>query len=331
MNFKRTTLTFISEFCQAVYRLVTGIILLISFDAKAFEMRDDYTIAVSKLAEIARVKQEDLLHTNRNHRFYLHKEKKQCVVLMLHGLFQSPLDQRGISEHFFKLGCNVVAPLLAGHWEKNELAFHKISSRSWVEQSQKFLDLSLNLGGNLFIIGHSTGGLLGFNLARRNPEKIKGLVLISPALQLTNKTILLSLWGAFFDLNRTGNTIFDPDYDSYKKPARAGYLVVQLNQTLFGTDERRRWQMYRTFKTPTFIFSTEDDETISHDTLLKFHQLNRKLISIYAFNKGAGVFHDNIQRGPIDVVQGAPSSWTNPFFNDLLSKTTAFVFGQIHP
>ena len=42
-------------------------------------------------------------------------QSKDCVVIVVHGLYQSPRDMRGLAENMFEAGCNVIAPRLAGH------------------------------------------------------------------------------------------------------------------------------------------------------------------------------------------------------------------------
>lgn len=325
MHLKLNRIVSVSIFCQTVYRLFAVFIILVPIQSHALESNNDFAVTVSKLVKMAQTKQDDLLHSNRNHKFYLHRQKQSCVVVLLHGLFQSPLDHRGLSEHFFKLGCNVVVPLLAGHWEKNELAFHQMKYLNWIEQIQELVELAQNLGENVFLVGHSAGGLLAFNIANQYPEKIKALILFSPALQLTAKTIFLTELGSLLNLNQLGNTFIDQDYDTYKKPAQAGVLVMQLNQSIFGISNNKRQQLYQNFKTPTLIFSTEDDDTISHQTLYDFQQANPQFISLITYKRGSGVFHDNIQRGPLDVVPAAPLTWQNPFYDNLLLKTADFL------
>lgn len=325
MNIRLNKINSISLYCQTVYKLVAALFCLIPLIGQAADTNFGYAITVSKLARMAEAQQDDILHSNRNHKIYLHGQKQKCVVLQLHGLFQSPLDQQGVSEHFFKQGCNVVAPLLAGHWQKNESAFHQMSYSNWIQQTQELFELALNLGESLILVGHSTGGLLAFNIANQYPEKVKALILFSPALKLTPKTILLTRLGRFFNLRQQEKTGIDQDYDNYKKPARAGVLVMQLNRSIFGPNDDNRKLLYQNFKTPTLLFSTEDDDVISHRTLVDFQKANPKIVSLVSYSQGAGVFHDNIQRGPLDVVPLAPVTWQNPFYDKLLLKTSDFL------
>lgn len=320
-----------SLYCQTVYKLVAALLVAIPLMGQAADSTLDYEMTVSKLVWMAEAQQTEILHSNRNHKIYLHGRKQKCVVLQLHGLFQSPLDQRGVSDYFFKKGCNVVAPLLPGHWQRNESAFHQLSHSDWIRQTQELVELALNLSENLILVGHSAGGLLAFNIAYQHPERVKALILFSPALQLTPKTVFLTRLGHLFNLSRRGKTGIDHDYDNYKKPACAGVLLMQLNRSIFGPNDDNRQLIYQNFKTPTLIFSTEDDDVISHRTLVDFQKANPKIVSLYSYPQGTGVFHDNIQRGPLDGASMAPLAWQNPFYDKLLLEMSHFLHPLITP
>ena len=88
---------------------------------------DLYLQSISQLIQTSHENESKILFESRNQRIYLHGIKKKCVVINLHGLYQSPKDQRGIAEYFFNSGCNVISLLLAGHWAKDPRAFNQMN------------------------------------------------------------------------------------------------------------------------------------------------------------------------------------------------------------
>ena len=284
-----------------------------------------YSHAIAQLQQKFANNEQKLLFQSRNHRVYLHGEKKDCVVINLHGLYQSPKDQQEIAEYFFKSGCNVISPLLVGHWEQNETAFSEIGFEAWISQIEEILKIALNLGEKIILAGHSNGGLVAFNIAARNPSLISALVLFSPALKLTKTTLWLAEVGSTLNLFSNKKTGIDFEYDHYKKPAYAGLLVRNLINSTFGESEQDRKNVYLNFKTPALIFSTAEDDVISNDEILETQKLNPHIFKVIAYGKGSGVYHDNIQRGAKDVVINAPKSWVNPHLPELQSIISQFL------
>jgi alpha-beta hydrolase superfamily lysophospholipase len=309
--------------CRTVYFVVVFLILFTPTTGLPIELSYENTVSV--LVERATRKTPELLFENRNQKLYLYKEKQKCVVLLLHGLYQSPIDQIGLAEHFFNLGCNVVAPLLEGHWEKNKNAFYLIDEQTWIQQVEAYFGLVKNLGDKVFISGHSTGGLLGFYLALKHPKEIAALVLFAPALKLLNKTIWLAQLGGLFNLVDPKTTNIDLDYDLYEKPAHAGVLVHKLNQLIFERDQSKRREQYKNYSVPTLIFSTKADGVISHDEILQFKAMKCDLVKLYSYSQDSGIYHDNIQRGPLDVVAGAPLFWMNSEFEAVKTSISEFL------
>lgn len=270
-----------------------------------------------------------LLFESRNQRIYHHGTKQPCAVLMLHGLYQSPKDQESLAQHFYKMGCNVLAPLLKGHWARDPQEFYKISEIDWILQSEASLQKVLELGDKILVVGHSTGALLALHLGLLYPEKINSLILFSPAIKLRYTTRVLSEFGALWGLDRMGKTGIDFEYDSYKKPAIAGVYVNRLIAQIFLNNESTRTSIYKSLRIRTLIFSTEEDDVISHSEILALKNKNSERVELMEFPRFSGVFHDNIQRGPLDVVSNSPKSWQNPFFKSVLEEIDRFLANSL--
>lgn len=253
-----------------------------------------------------------LLFASRNTQILHHGKPSECVVLNLHGLYQSPKDQFGMAQEFFKRGCNVYSPLLKAHWRNDRRAFHNISGEHWRYQVRESLKTARKLGRNVFLVGHSTGGLLALDLSLHFPEQIAGAILLAPAIKLHESVLSYIFWGSIFDVYRYNRSGWDPEYDNYAKPACAGKKVQEIIDGLF--QDNKMEQSLAQLKVPTLVIFTENDDTVDHKALQKWSK-NKSLQTEFLFyTADQHVFHDNIQRSINDIPKGAPQAWANPYF-----------------
>src|SRR5512143_1445014 len=103
------------------------------------------------------------------------------AVLLLHGLTGSPFEVRYLAERLAEAGMRCRAPRLAGHPDPRLLA--RTRWRDWVAGAR---DELLRLGGarRTFVVGCSMGALVACALAHDHPDRVQGLVLLAPALEL---------------------------------------------------------------------------------------------------------------------------------------------------
>jgi esterase/lipase len=267
----------------------------------------------------------DLLFPSRNGVILHHSNFTPCAVLLLHGLYQSPQDEKTLSNYFFHRGCNVYAPLLKGHWDKDSNVFHKMSPQDWELQVLRCFQQVQNLGENIFIVGHSTGGLLAWQLAhhvsenQRSFNAIAGLILFAPALELRPRVKLMAHLGGLLRLGRFNTSGMDSEYDQYYKPAQAGVLVSQTIAQIRSRD-------FSNFQAPRMmIFTTELDDTISIRPIEKIKKQFQTQVQWTHYPFEAQIFHDSIQRGELDVPEGAPTQWIHPNFNSILEQITLWM------
>lgn len=264
-----------------------------------------------------------LLVPSRNLQLKHYYKKTSCVAVVFHGLFQSPKDMQTLINNFHEKQCNVVAPLLAGHWRKNSAAFDKINFNSWKQQGLSTLKAASQLGEKIILVGHSTGGLLAFSLALEHSKtyNITGLVLFSPALKLTNTVRLFSKYGSMLGLNSNSVSTSNAqsEYDMQLRPAVAGLHVQKFIDSIFQNDSARE-TVYKTLHVPTLLISTENDVTIDHTEVVKMQAAQPNLFKLIKYQKDGPIQHDNIQRTALDLEPNAPKEWSNPFFADVLSE-----------
>lgn len=113
------------------------------------------------------------------------KANKQIGVLLIHGftsfrasleILIPELEKKDIPWHY---------PILAGHNTKPEDMEGK-TWEDWQDDVESGLKYLLPVCEQVVIIGLSMGALLALELAEKYPNKIKGLILLSPALKFRN-------------------------------------------------------------------------------------------------------------------------------------------------
>jgi pimeloyl-ACP methyl ester carboxylesterase len=71
---------------------------------------------------------------------------------------------------------------MRGHFETDRSVLKRtLRWQEWLADAESDLALAQGLGGKVVLMGHSTGALLLTWLAIRNPNKVAGLILFSPA------------------------------------------------------------------------------------------------------------------------------------------------------
>jgi len=123
-----------------------------------------------------------------NHpRIFYHGKPTQDVIILTHGLSDSPYYVKDIGRKFYKAGCNVILTLLPGHGRmeiKGKMEEEKLK-RKWRKELDIAVDAGKTLGKRISLGGFSTGACLSLNKALRDPKLISGgLFLFSAALDL---------------------------------------------------------------------------------------------------------------------------------------------------
>lgn len=116
-----------------------------------------------------------------------HGHRTSDVVVLIHGLTDSPYYMDAIGRRFHAAGATVVYPLLPGHGllEPNEAMEDDELAEKWKATTDAAVEIAHGLGDRVSIGGLSTGGALAVNKALRDPGTIDGGVfLFSAALNV---------------------------------------------------------------------------------------------------------------------------------------------------
>lgn len=107
-------------------------------------------------------------------------ESSQATVLLVHGLTGTPNEMKGLANFFYRRGYSVLCPRLALHGEP----LHILKRAKWQEfyGSVKEALRKIPADQKVFTAGLSMGALLALLLAEEFPERISGVVGLSPTL-----------------------------------------------------------------------------------------------------------------------------------------------------
>ncbi len=115
------------------------------------------------------------------------------AVLLLHGLTGATFEVAPVAYRLAEAGFRCLVPVMAGHGGRAEELIG-VPWSEWVARARRDLD---RLAGarRTFVVGFSMGALVACALAHDHPEKVDGLVLLAPALELTFSGRLAGLLG----------------------------------------------------------------------------------------------------------------------------------------
>jgi len=115
------------------------------------------------------------------------------TLIILHGWQSSKEKWNKVKEILKREGIRIFIPDLPGFRPENELK-KPWTLDDYVEWFENFLEIYPELKEGFFLLGHSFGGRMAIKFAAKNPERLKGLILISAAgVQAKNslkKTVL---------------------------------------------------------------------------------------------------------------------------------------------
>lgn len=115
--------------------------------------------------------------------------KTRYSIVLMHGLFMSPLQMEATQKLYTKLGFNVINLKLPGHGTRKNKGLKKIQWEDWDKELKHALKIAQEIGDKVLVSGHSLGGLLAYKAALghvyspKNNTAIVGMLNFSPALK----------------------------------------------------------------------------------------------------------------------------------------------------
>ncbi|HSM26303.1 MAG TPA: alpha/beta fold hydrolase [Anaerolineaceae bacterium] len=221
-------------------------------------------------------------------------ENHSRVILYIHGVMGSPNEFSNLTGELNNFPIDYKAILLPGHGSTGK-QFLNSNPHKW----QSFVDHEVELLGKryqqVFLIGHSLGGLLALNAASRFP--ISGIMLINTPLKtrITLRQIGLSLRVLVASKN-SHDPLISTYQDSFSISMQDWWTmpgwVIRLADILLVAAKTRK--ILPDITTPVIIYQSLQDETvhpISAD-LLKKSLINSKVNLTYFQNSTHAYFEE---------------------------------------
>lgn len=124
------------------------------------------------------------------------------AVILLHGLAASRRDWRWLQPLLAQTGWQTLAPDMLGHGDSAKPEQSSLYTGSVVYASLENWIQQLGLASPLVLVGHSLGGYLALEYARRYPKQVRALVLIDPLYARGQVTPLIHLLDRWPDLGK---------------------------------------------------------------------------------------------------------------------------------
>lgn len=117
--------------------------------------------------------------------FYRYWEPRQPrgAVVLLHGLgLNSGFYYKKLAERLAERGLAAYAMDYRGHGFSQGTRGHVDQFEDFLKDIEQLLDIAAKKNSNIYLIGENLGGLLALGAAEFNPDKVKGVIALVPAL-----------------------------------------------------------------------------------------------------------------------------------------------------
>jgi len=281
-----------------------------------------------------------VLRGKGNYPFLLtHDRFSDHVVVLTHGLSDSPHYMEAIGWRFFYAGANVVFPLLYGHGQKYPDKAMQASHlcEKWQSDMDQAIEVAQMLGKHISLGGLSTGGALSLNAILRHKSKITGgLYLFAAALEigkLYENIGRLPLFQTFYRLKQ--ERVIGNGPNPYKFPIFSNFSGLQLARLI---QENKRLLKNTKIKQPVFAaHSVQDISTLVSGVieLLDKHVTNGVAYLISSIHDGQPMAHaDLVLEHPIALTTdnnpyNVPAPKANPKFDDMMCAAIRFFKGNL--
>jgi alpha-beta hydrolase superfamily lysophospholipase len=262
-----------------------------------------------------------------------HNKFTDHVVILTHGLSDSPYYMEAIGWRFFNAGANIIFPLLYGHG----LKYPDKALQEWgLYQKWKFdidetISVAKMMGRHISLGGLSTGGALSLNAVLRYHSQITGgLFLFSAALEigtLYENIGIVPLVQTYYRTKQEKLAGYGPN--PYKYPIFSNFSGLQLARLI---QENKKLIKNFKIKQPVFVaHSIQDATTLVSGVidLLNKHVENGVAYLISSFHDDQPLAHgDLVLDKPIKLLSGykyqvvAPRA--NPKFDDMMCAAIQF-------
>jgi alpha-beta hydrolase superfamily lysophospholipase len=191
----------------------------------------DYNAAVTRIAAL-QAHEDSVVAPGGGSILLSHGRRTPRVVVLFHGLTDSPLQYFPFAQGLFQQGDNVLVPRLPHHAEKsgNVASIGKLTAQELRDLGDQSVDLARGLGDTVIVSGLSAGGTVAAWVGQYRSD-VQRVVLVAPALEVTHVPSLLN--GAVLRLAlRVPNVTRASPRDSTEPDREPGWATHAVAQTL---------------------------------------------------------------------------------------------------
>ena len=191
----------------------------------------DYTAAINRIAALQSV-EDSVVAPGGGSILLTHGHRTARVVVLYHGLTDSPLQYFPFAQRLFAEGDNVFVPRLPHHAEKAGRVANmgKLTAQELRDLGDGSVDLARGLGDTVIVSGLSAGGTVAAWVGQYRTD-VQRVVVVAPALEVTHVPSLLH--GAALRIAlRLPNVSRSSPRDSTEPDREPGWATHAVAQTL---------------------------------------------------------------------------------------------------
>lgn len=198
--------------------------------------------------------------------YQLTQPNNQKVVVLFHGLTDSPYSFHDLSAFYHQQGFNVRTVLLPGHGTAAE-HLRYVDYKDWQAIAAFAIEQSLNDFEQVYLGGFSTGAglILDYMQTRKSlDKKLAGVMLFAPATKAKNSKSWLAQYIDYIPFLNWLDKDADVDFAKYESfPINAGAQVHLLMNEVYPLKKH-----HTTHSVPMFVAVPEHDMTIETSATL---------------------------------------------------------------
>ncbi len=238
----------------------------------------------------------DSLKNDGNAPYILHHNKTtEKVVVLFHGLSDSPFFFRSIAQSIHQQGNNVIVALMPGHGKKQadaDMQDNKLADR-WRAHVSEVIDYSASLGEQRYLGGFSTGGVLATEYILQNPNSVKGLMLFSGALALDSSVeSTANIWGIQWLAKMLDGEYATQGPNPYKYPSVARFSAFELTEVIFSV--RDLIEQGATLNLPIFVAHSMADVSTPIAGVKNLMAINKGPNTLFEISQDVDVCHADV-------------------------------------
>lgn len=228
------------------------------------------------------------------------------VVVLFHGLSDSPYFMSSIGEFLRSKGYVVLAPLTPGHGKIDadaDMQDDTLKAR-WYEHTNTVMEFAHDMASTsdlpVVVGGFSTGGSFATHYTINNPEKVDALLLFSGALELARPAeAMANIWGM-----KSLAKWLDGDYETqgghpYKYPGVASYSALVLMDILH---EIRDTLENETVVKPIFAAHSMTDSVTLFSGIQELTEQVKGEHTIFKIDESYDVCHADVPMSAVQIV-----------------------------